>query len=116
MIEDNVAFAQRISFYLQGHEAFEVLNPEAGLNVVLFRGSEALPRGSAWHPDQEGAGGSLQGVINRERVMYVSPTSWAGKGAVRLAVGSWMMGKGGEAEWEVVREELERVGREGMAM
>lgn len=79
------------------------------MNVVLFRGSEELKRECSWHPEKVEAGGELQRVLNEARVIYVSPTAWEGKGAVRLAVSNWLTGTGGEEEWEKVKGEFDRV-------
>ena len=76
---------------------------------MLFRGSKELKKGCSWHPEEVGAGGELQRVLNETRVIYVSPTAWEGKGAVRLAVSNWMTGSGGEEEWVKVKREFDRV-------
>lgn len=115
IIRNNIALATRIRTYLSTHPGYVLMNPNADLNIVLFRGSDALDPACAWHPTQVGAGGALAGALNGGRKVYVSPTAWEGKGAVRIAVGNWRAGEeeGREEEWEVVKGELDRVAEEG---
>ncbi|KAK2024835.1 pyridoxal-dependent decarboxylase [Colletotrichum zoysiae] len=77
-----VLLARRLARWIRESEAYELL-PEGGWDlqethmVVLFRARDA--------DVNEG----LVGRINATREMYVSGTSWKGRMAVRVAVGSW---------------------------
>ncbi|PWN30957.1 PLP-dependent transferase [Jaminaea rosea] len=100
MVRRNVDFARAIEAWMRGSEGrewYEVLTPECGqmdkgkmhepqpwrgewaTTVVLFRGRAV-----------EAA--ELIARIKATRMLYVSPTSWGGKGAVRLAVSNWRTG------------------------
>ncbi|KZO95521.1 PLP-dependent transferase [Calocera viscosa TUFC12733] len=102
LIQRNVAFARELGEYIAAHESYELLNPgnKVLLNIVLFRAkmvdsNELLRR------------------INASGKMYASPTSWAGKGAVRIAVSNWMtrMDRDGKAasDLEIALEVLDSV-------
>ena len=41
-------------------------------------------------------------AINRQRLIYVTPTSWAGVGALRIAVSNWRTGLEGDGDFEAV--------------
>ncbi|KAK2045541.1 pyridoxal-dependent decarboxylase [Colletotrichum somersetense] len=77
-----VLLARRLARWIRESEAYELL-PEGGWDleethmVVLFRARDG--------DVNEG----LVGRINATREMYVSGTSWKGRKAVRVAVGSW---------------------------
>ncbi|PWN43361.1 PLP-dependent transferase, partial [Ceraceosorus guamensis] len=111
LVKRNVKFAKRLRRWLRFHQAFEVLTPapddklapedasrasrvpwaldEWGYNIVLFRASQACP--NARLAGAEGAGRLVE-AIKKTGQMYVSGTSWNGKGAVRIAVSSWLTG------------------------
>ncbi|KAF9881987.1 pyridoxal-dependent decarboxylase [Colletotrichum karsti] len=95
-----VLLARKIALWIRESEAYELL-PEGDWSleethmVVLFRAKdEALNEG-------------LVGRINGTREMYVSGTSWKGRKAVRVAVGSWRVDV--ERDFEVVKRVLEQV-------
>ncbi|GKT90979.1 LOW QUALITY PROTEIN: pyridoxal-dependent decarboxylase [Colletotrichum tofieldiae] len=77
-----VLLARRLAQWIRESEAYELL-PEGNWDVaethmvVLFRARD------------ERANEELVGRINATREMYVSGTSWKGRKAVRVAVGSW---------------------------
>lgn len=108
----NIEFARSVEAWLRegpGREDWDVLTPaphEGGfqiMNIVLF----APKRGDAR---------DAIGKINGARAMYVSPTQWRGRNAVRMAVSNWRTGieraKGEKGDLEIVLETLARVGRE----
>ncbi|KAK6217397.1 pyridoxal-dependent decarboxylase [Colletotrichum tabaci] len=77
-----VLLARRVARWIRESEAYELL-PEGAWDleethmVVLFRARD------------EAVNEELVGRINATREMYVSGTSWKGRKAVRIAVGSW---------------------------
>jgi len=84
-----------------------LLNPggKVLLNIVLLR---------AKHLDNA----ELVKRINGSGKIYVSATSWAGKGAVRIAVSNWMTGLersgDGKGDMEIAKEVLSAVVGEPM--
>lgn len=96
-----VLLARKIASWIRESEAYELL-PEGDWSVedtthmvVLFRAKD------------ESVNEELVGRINGTREMYVSGTSWKGKKAVRVAVGSWRVDV--ERDFEVVKRVLEQV-------
>ncbi|KAI8235002.1 UBA domain-containing protein 3 [Colletotrichum sp. SAR 10_99] len=96
-----VLLARKIASWIRESEAYELL-PEGDWSVedtthmvVLFRAKD------------ENVSEELVGRINGTREMYVSGTSWKGKKAVRVAVGSWRVDV--ERDFEVVKRVLEQV-------
>ncbi|CEH18334.1 Aromatic-L-amino-acid/L-histidine decarboxylase [Ceraceosorus bombacis] len=136
LVKRNVEFAKRLRRWLRLHQAFEVLTPapddkltpqdasrasrvpwaldEWGYNIVLFRASQACP--NARLAGAEGAGRLVE-AIKKTGKMYVSGTSWNGKGAVRIAVSSWLTGldkdrKESDDDFNIVTSTLEEVIRQ----
>lgn len=72
------------------------------LNIVMFRGSEV----SDFSPTEPTSTTRLLHAINRQRLIYVTPTSWAGVGALRIAVSNWRTGLDGEGDFEAVVKAL----------
>lgn len=95
-----VLLARKIAQWIRESEAYELL-PEGDWSleethmVVLFRAKD------------ERANEELVGRINGTREMYVSGTSWKGRKAVRLAVGSWRVDV--DDDFAVVQRVLEQV-------
>ncbi|EJU04358.1 PLP-dependent transferase [Dacryopinax primogenitus] len=79
LIQRNVGFARVLGKYISTHGSYELLNPgnQVALNIVLFRAKNL-------------DSGELLRRINASGKIYASPTSWAGQGAVRIAVSNWM--------------------------
>ncbi|KZL83159.1 pyridoxal-dependent decarboxylase [Colletotrichum incanum] len=97
-----VLLARRLAQWIRESEAYELL-PEGNWDleethmVVLFRARE------------EKVNEELVGRINATREMYVSGTSWKGRKAVRVAVGSWRVDV--ERDFDVVTRVLGSVGK-----
>lgn len=72
------------------------------LNIVLFRGS----RDSGYPPSDTTSITRLLHAINRQRLIYVTPTNWAGVGALRIAVSNWRTGLEGDGDFEAVVKAL----------
>ncbi|TEA12782.1 L-2,4-diaminobutyrate decarboxylase [Colletotrichum sidae] len=95
-----VLLARKIALWIRESEAYELL-PEGEWDlqethmVVLFRAR-------ADKLNEE-----LVTKINGTRLMYISGTSWKGKKAVRVAVGSWRVDI--DQDFEVVKKVLEEV-------
>ncbi|KAI5846782.1 pyridoxal phosphate-dependent transferase [Tricharina praecox] len=111
LVKRLVLHAREIARVVYRHPAFELLPREAGVvteeqavnrvfMVVLFRAKDE------WQNQL------LKERINDTGRMYVSPTVWDGKPAVRCAVGNWRVSpeKNGPAGWGVVEEVLQSVG------
>ncbi|GJC79504.1 putative tyrosine decarboxylase 2 [Colletotrichum liriopes] len=96
-----VLLARRLAQWIRESEAYELL-PEGDWDlaethmVVLFRARD------------ERANEELVGRINATREMYVSGTSWKGRKAVRVAVGSWRVDV--DRDFDVVTRVLGGVG------
>ncbi|GKT45123.1 L-2,4-diaminobutyrate decarboxylase [Colletotrichum spaethianum] len=97
-----VLLARRLAQWIRESEAYELL-PEGSWDleethmVVLFRARD------------EEVNEELVGRINATREMYVSGTSWKGRKAVRVAVGSWRVDV--ESDFGVVTRVLEGVAK-----
>lgn len=73
-----VRMARRVAAFVRASEEYELLLDEEEVGViVLFRATNA------------GLNKILVQRINETRDIYVSPTSWQGSPAIRLAVSSW---------------------------
>lgn len=92
-----VLLARRVARWIRESEAYELL-PEGAWDleethmIVLFRARD------------EAVNEELVGRINATREMYVSGTSWKGRKAVRIAVGSWRVDV--ERDFDVVTRVL----------
>lgn len=93
-----VVLARKLAAWIRASEAYELL-PEGAWDieemthmVVLFRARDEV------------LNGELVGRINGTREVYVSGTSWKGRKAVRVAVGSWRVDV--ERDFEVVTRVL----------
>ncbi|KAJ0165032.1 putative L-2,4-diaminobutyrate decarboxylase [Colletotrichum tanaceti] len=97
-----VRLARRVARWIRESEAYELL-PEGAWDleethmVVLFRARD------------EAANEELVGRINATREMYFSGTSWKGRKAVRIAVGSWRVDV--ERDFDVVTRVLGEIAR-----
>ncbi|WYZ41499.1 hypothetical protein EsH8_V_000394 [Colletotrichum jinshuiense] len=95
-----VVLARKIAQWIRESHAFDLL-PEGDWDlgethmVVLFRAKD------------DKVNEELVGKINATRQMYVSGTSWKGRKAVRVAVGSWRIDV--ERDFELVKKVLEDV-------
>ncbi|QBZ57363.1 hypothetical protein PoMZ_02287 [Pyricularia oryzae] len=73
-----VRMARRVAAFVRASEEYELLLDEEEVGIiVLFRATNA------------GLNKILVQRINETRDIYVSPTSWQGSPAIRLAVSSW---------------------------
>ncbi|KAL5890146.1 hypothetical protein ACKVWC_005361 [Pyricularia oryzae] len=73
-----VRMARRVAAFVRASEEYELLLDEKEVGIiVLFRATNA------------GLNKILVQRINETRDIYVSPTSWQGSPAIRLAVSSW---------------------------
>lgn len=93
-----VRLARAVASMIKELEAYDLL-PTAEVGevgtIVLFRArNEELNEG-------------LLGRINGQNRIFVSGTSWAGRGAVRIAVSGWEIDV--EKDTRVIREVLEKV-------
>ena len=105
LVARNIYFARAIAAGLPS--AYELVNgPQIPLNTVLFRGSE----GSAYPPSDTTSGQRLAKAINDTKIIYVTPTMWQGRPAVRLAVCNWRTGAAGEEQvvLDVLRRAIEK--------
>jgi hypothetical protein len=116
IVRRNCAFAQRICEWMSDPEAggkwYTVVNatnhptgPSAisvPLNIVMFRGSQD----SEFPPSDPTSTTRLLHAINRQRLIYVTPTSWAGVGSLRIAVSNWRTGLDGDGDFNAVVEAL----------
>ncbi|KAK1700541.1 pyridoxal-dependent decarboxylase [Colletotrichum godetiae] len=101
-----VILARKLAVWIRASDAYELL-PEAEGEwdveethmVVLFRARD------------EGLNEELVGRINGTREVYVSGTSWKGRKAVRVAVGSWRVDV--ERDFEVVTRVLGDISARG---
>ncbi|OHE92872.1 pyridoxal-dependent decarboxylase [Colletotrichum orchidophilum] len=97
-----VLLARKLASWIRASEAYELL-PEGDWEmeethmVVLFRARN------------EGLNQELVGRINGTREVYVSGTSWKGRQAVRVAVGSWRVDV--ERDFEIITRVLEDIAR-----
>lgn len=111
LVVRNISFARRVIAFLRQHPAYEVLTPEPGsgrggfreMNIAIFAPSRAAPS----RFQGEGGASELCKAINRNRVIYTTPSKWRERGAVRIAVSNWATSE--EEDWAVLRSELERV-------
>lgn len=93
-----VRLARAVASMIGELEAYELLpTAEAGDvgTIVLFRARN------------EELNEVLLGQINGQNRIYVSGTSWEGRGAVRIAVSGWEIDV--ERDTKVIREVLEKV-------
>ncbi|KAK1654239.1 pyridoxal phosphate-dependent transferase [Colletotrichum phormii] len=98
-----VILARKLAVWIRPSETYELLpevvegewDVEETHMVVLFRARD------------EGLNEELVGRINGTREVYVSGTSWKGRKAVRVAVGSWRVDV--EGDFEVLTRVLEDI-------
>jgi hypothetical protein len=116
IVRRNCAFAQRICEWMSDPEAggkwYTVVNAinhptelsaaSVPLNIVMFRGSQE----SGFPPSDSASTTRLLHAINKQRLIYVTPTSWAGVGALRIAVSNWRTGLDGDGDFNAVVEAL----------
>jgi glutamate/tyrosine decarboxylase-like PLP-dependent enzyme len=102
LFERNVMFARRVAAWLKSSYWYKVLNTDEGesdvassdtsskmdkmLNIVLFAPSSGAPTRYQTNPEE------LVRAINDTKKMYVTPTTWRGAKAIRLAVSNWKTG------------------------
>lgn len=72
------------------------------LNIVLFRGTDA----SLFPASDPTSTTRLLHTINKQRLIYVTPTTWGGVGALRIAVSNWRTGLQGDGDFEAVVKAL----------
>lgn len=104
LVSRNVFFARAIAAGLPS--SYELVNgPDIPLNTVLFRGQDA----TRFPPSDMSSGQRLAKAINDTKTIYVTPTVWQGKPAVRLAVCNWRTGAKGEEQvvLDVLRRAIE---------
>lgn len=101
-----VILARKLAVWIRASGAYELLpevegewDVEETHMVVLFRARD------------EGLNEELVGRINGTREVYVSGTSWKGRKAVRVAVGSWRVDV--ERDFEVVTRVLGDIAARG---
>lgn len=99
LVGRNIAFARAMEQWLRNSPNWDVLTPTSQdfklMNIVLF-----APSATCKDPLLGGDGGAAEAVrrINQGRRIYVSGTSWNGRGALRMAVsnvsatGLWCVG------------------------
>lgn len=120
-MERNCEFASRIARWIDDPEAggrwYTLINAQRAprtqgtpngtsttgiatvpLNIVLFRGTETSP----FPPSDKTSATRLLHAINAQRLIFVTATSWAGVGALRIAVSNWRTAGEGEGDWEAV--------------
>lgn len=98
LVVRNIEFARKVESFLRSRPEYEVVTLTEGsitssstrekfriMNIVLFRPSANAPiqfRG-------EDGVTKLKEAINDTKRMYVTPTVWKGRRAIRLAVSNW---------------------------
>ncbi|KAL8287638.1 hypothetical protein RQP46_003496 [Phenoliferia psychrophenolica] len=111
----NIAFVRKVELWMRDGGvggAFEVLTPLSStareedfrtMNIVLFGLAQSGPerfRG-------EGGAKLFAKEVNERRKVYLTATSWRGRGAVRVAVSNWSTEL--ERDFDVLVEALEEV-------
>ncbi|GAA6043288.1 hypothetical protein JCM8097_003036 [Rhodosporidiobolus ruineniae] len=129
LIARNIAFARRVDAFLRAHTGYDVLTPLPAssapedvkkdpyafrvLNVVIFAPSSSAPKRfttpSEGNPDPAS---TFLEALNASNEVFLTPSTWRGRKAVRLAVSNWGTELVEGREWEVVRGVLEGVMRE----
>lgn len=110
LFERNIEFARTVAAFLRSHQAYDVLLPRVEeapafrqMNIVCFAPSARAP---SRFTGKDGAAALIR-AINGTRRVYVTGTTWRGRGAVRLAVSNWQTEL--ERDWPVVRQVLNEV-------
>ncbi|GAA5873163.1 hypothetical protein JCM1840_005589 [Sporobolomyces johnsonii] len=110
LIRRNISFARTVDAFLRAHPAYDVLAPPAMpvMNIVLFApGVRAPSRFRVETPENPDPAATFVAALNRSNEIFVTPTVWRGRSAVRLAVSNWMTTE--EREWAIVKRVLEKV-------
>jgi glutamate/tyrosine decarboxylase-like PLP-dependent enzyme len=93
VVRNNIEWARQLVAWLRIEGAgWEVLTPPDGfdvMNIVLFAPSGNCP--NARLLEKDGVMEARQ-QINSTKEIYVSPTRWRGRPALRLAISNWMTG------------------------
>ncbi|GAA5968482.1 hypothetical protein JCM21900_001120, partial [Sporobolomyces salmonicolor] len=111
LIRRNISFARTVDTFLRAHPAFDVLTPLPVMNIVLFAPGPSSPaRFRAEMRENPDPAGTFVAALNGSNEIFVTPTVWRGRRAVRLAVSNWMTSE--EREWAIVRRVLENVMQE----
>jgi hypothetical protein len=80
------------------------------LNIVLFAPSSTAPsRYREASESNSDPAGTFLDALNSSNEIFLTPTTWRGRKAVRLAVSNWGTDLETGKEWEIVRRVFEGV-------
>jgi glutamate/tyrosine decarboxylase-like PLP-dependent enzyme len=108
LVRRNIEWARQLETWLRTEgTGWDVLTPSDVdvMNIVLFAPSDDCP--NARLKEKDGVTEARR-QINSTREIYVSPTSWRGRPALRIAVSNWMTGPEDLVKAKVVLSKVAR--------